>query len=151
MEAYGNLVEGDDELAWVDTGQEQQEACKSLQKILSKKVWEWTHFFFVSEVHVSISIIFFRHFWKISKKQTDHFVAWPNSYGFQKRHQTPSVFLGGNFQEVPKQVLLAKMTRVRGAQRMGIMVSIDGDFMTDLPKVQRLQAMKEWWPMILCS
>ena len=34
---------------------------------------------------------------------------------------------------------------------MGIMVSIDGDFMTDLPKVQRLQAMKEWCPMILCS
>ena len=43
MLSDGNLwniyinVEGD-ELA-VDTGQEQQEACKSLQKILSKKVW----------------------------------------------------------------------------------------------------------------
>lgn len=62
---------------------------------------------------------------------------------FRKGTKHHPFFFWGNFQEVPKQVLLAKMTRVRGAQRMGIMMSIDGDFMTDLPKVQRLQAMKE--------
>lgn len=130
-------------------------AARSLQVLAKDPLQEGVRvnaFFFVSEVHVSISIIFSG----ISERSAQNklIILWlgqiPTDFP-NKTLNTIRCFLFGSFRRCQSRSYWPRWHGSGGLNASGIMVSIDGDFMTDLPKVQRLQAMKEWWPMILCS